>query len=230
MTHLQRFRREKNVEICGVDIWDLMFGLDVPRSAIVVGKRSQTKPNGLLGDLAKEFDYHDLTGKPTDPAEDARGCTREHYRVDQCWWSHYGRSRSLDVAIEHENRPGSYPDELAKLIFVGAALRVVVGYPMKGRNKEIKGVDRALGLAHALKRSARCPSASSGTLALILGPRAMTMKQLSATSRVWRMWTWDLTSAGPWDWDPDSPDLSGNLDHDPPVEAGPHGHDPPAKA
>jgi len=63
---------------------------------------------------------------------EARGVTTEHYRIDQCWFSYTGppnETWNLDVAIEHENKPDAYLDEVQKLLAIRCPLRVVIGYP-----------------------------------------------------------------------------------------------------
>lgn len=137
---------------------------------------------------------------------ETRDLSAEYYRVDQCWWGHRTNAPhdwTLNVALEHENEPGQYVDELQKLLFVGAPLRVVIGYPGSNEtrwrvsDKEALAVSRILTLAADLQRVR--PGVSGGTLVLILGHRRRNVP------RIWRMWKWDL---GDDDlaWDPAAPD------------------------
>jgi len=58
--------------------------------------------------------------------------SREYYRVDLIGWrrekTNEKRNWWLDVAYEHENKYNTWDDELCKLCYVAADLRVISGY------------------------------------------------------------------------------------------------------
>ena len=79
---------------------------------------------------------------------------KEYYRVDLISYSlnedHKSKykgielySWNLEVAVEHENKPGDWMDEVVKLAHISCDLRVVIGYlPKKQKNNHVEYLEK----------------------------------------------------------------------------------------
>jgi hypothetical protein len=127
------------------------YAQTTPWTEFMLGKRVTGEPpppdgpsdasagrgHGFLGRLGARLGYEGVGGN--------RGVTKEHYRVDQCWWVYeYGqKSRwGIDVAIEHENAAGLYTQEIQKLLGINCPLRVVIGYPAGANEGDLVAPER----------------------------------------------------------------------------------------
>ena len=98
---------------------------------------------------------------------DALGYTSQRNALDsikgfhaQCW--------DLQIAVEHENDPEEWLDEVIKLAHICCPLRVVIGYvPMNLRDEE--DVVRLAYAANALKKLACHDNVVKGEFMVILG-------------------------------------------------------------
>ena len=102
----------------------------------------------------------------------------EYFRIDsmgyQSRWRELNKKTSfnphlwdLEIAVEHENDPKDWLDEVIKLAHICCPLRVVIGYaPCTKRHKDMELLDYA---AKALKKLNCLDNALKGEFLIILG-------------------------------------------------------------
>ena len=136
---------------------------------------------------------------------------REYYRIDLIGWLQKNTEKKeryaiedgiagyhlnkhawdFDIAVEHENDPSDWSDEVVKLAYICCDLRVVIGYfPYVKQGKEAMQQNYLTAVADTLQTLGCKDNMAHGTFMVILGDvlrgEAEDFKKLSYTPYIYR--------------------------------------------